>query len=77
MMRDEPVYRCPNCKSGPRPKGEWATRYGIMTCGTCLHQGIVIMPEQVAGDPEAEAAERLMNEPNPYTFHDFSQETPQ
>jgi hypothetical protein len=49
---DEPVYQCPLCKSGPRQKGQWATRSGIMTCGICLNQGFVIMPERVEGVTE-------------------------
>jgi hypothetical protein len=50
MTSGEPLYQCPRCKSGPRPKGEWATRYGIMTCGVCLSRGgYVIMPEEVGG----------------------------
>lgn len=46
---DEKVYQCPRCRSGPRPRGQWATRYGIMTCGVCLNLGYVIIPEEVDG----------------------------
>ena len=48
----DPVYQCPRCKSGPRPRDQWASRYGIMTCGICLNQGFVIMPEKVPGITE-------------------------
>lgn len=49
MVEAENVYQCPRCKSGPRPRDQWATRYGIMTCGICLNQGFVILPEEVPG----------------------------
>jgi hypothetical protein len=45
------LYRCPRCKGTPRPKSEWATRYGIITCGTCLQQGCVILPDALPSGP--------------------------
>lgn len=49
---NEVLYQCPRCKSGPRPKGEWASRYGVMTCGVCLQSGYVILPEIAPHVPE-------------------------
>ncbi len=48
VLEGETLYQCPRCNSGPRPREEWSTRYGIMTCGICLPHGYVIMPEVVA-----------------------------
>lgn len=48
-MAGETLYRCPRCYSGPRPRDEWASRYGVMTCGSCLSQGWVIMPVERDG----------------------------
>lgn len=42
----ETTYKCPRCHSGPRPRDQWASRYGIMTCGVCLNLGYVILPEE-------------------------------
>lgn len=51
-MTDEKLYQCPQCKSGPRPRDQWASRYGIMTCGVCLNKGFVILPEEVPGEAD-------------------------
>lgn len=48
----EKMYQCPQCGSGPRPREQWSTRYGIMTCGICLNLGYVILPEETSEQPE-------------------------
>lgn len=39
---------CPRCYHEAK-RSEWATRYGILTCGSCLNKGgYVILPQSKA-----------------------------
>ena len=46
------MWQCPRCKA-KHPKDEWASRYGIATCGRCLHEGFVILPETIMDTDDA------------------------
>jgi hypothetical protein len=70
-MDGEPQYRCPRCRSGPRPKDQWSTRYGIMTCGTCLNLGYIIMPERTDDQPDVRRCEKCGAAMAHYQLHGY------